>query len=147
MTSSLSSLSSGALEGKILERLYNDGCDYKALSPLTLAFVGDAVYDLLIREQLVCRSNCQVGKLHKKKVDMVCCKAQAELMAKLSEHLTEGELAIFKRGRNAHTHHVPKNADLADYHSATGFEAMLGYVYLKGDIKRLREIFELIEKI
>lgn len=130
-----------------MERLYDCNCDYKSLSPLTLAFVGDAVYDLLIRESLVCKVNCQVSKLHKRKVEKVCCQAQAEVMSKLSEHITEEELAIFKRGRNAHTHHVPKNADLADYHSATGFEALLGYIYLKGDIKRLREIFELIEKL
>lgn len=130
-----------------MERLYNNiDCDYKALSPLTLAFVGDAVYDLLIREQLVCKANAPVGKLHKLKVQKVCCKAQSEVMKKLISMLTNEELNIFKRGRNAHTHHTPKNADVADYHNATGFETLLGYIYLKGDIKRLRELFELIEK-
>jgi len=130
-----------------LERLYNTiDCDYKTLSPLTLAFIGDAVYDLLIREQLVCKANCPVGKLHKMKVKKVCCKAQSEIMKKLISMLTSEELNIFKRGRNAHTHHTPKNADIADYHVATGFETLIGYIYLKGDIERLRELFELIEK-
>lgn len=130
-----------------MERLYNSNCDYKTLSPLTLAFIGDGVYDLLIREQLVCRANCQVGKLHKMKVEKVCCKAQAEIMEKITSELTEEELTIYKRGRNAHTNHTPKNASNADYHSATGFEALIGYIYLKGDIKRLRELFDMIEKI
>lgn len=130
-----------------MERLYNNDCDYRTLSPLTLAFVGDGVYDLLIREQLVCRANCQVGKLHKMKVEKVCCKAQAEIMEKITSELTEEELTIYKRGRNAHTNHTPKNASNADYHSATGFEALIGYIYLKGDIKRLRELFDIIEKI
>lgn len=129
-----------------MERLYNKNCDYKSLNPLALAFIGDAVYDLLVREQLVCQTSCQVGKLHKRKVEKVCCKAQAQLMDFLTESLTEEERTIFKRGRNAHTHHVPKNAELADYHMATGFEALIGYIYLKGDIERLREIFDLIEK-
>jgi ribonuclease-3 family protein len=130
-----------------LERLYNIiDCDYKTLSPLTLAFIGDAVYDLLIREQLVCKANCPVGKLHKMKVKKVCCKAQSEIMKKLISMLTNEELSIFKRGRNAHINHTPKNADVADYHNATGFETLIGYIYLKGDIKRLRELFELIEK-
>ncbi|MEI3541707.1 MAG: ribonuclease III domain-containing protein [Acutalibacteraceae bacterium] len=130
-----------------MERLYNTiDCDYKTLSPLTLAFIGDAVYDLLIREQLVCKANCPVGKLHKMKVKKVCCKAQSEIMKKLISMLTNEELSIFKRGRNAHINHTPKNADVADYHNATGFETLIGYIYLKGDIKRLRELFELIEK-
>lgn len=130
-----------------MERLYNTiDCDYKTLSPLTLAFIGDAVYDLLIREQLVCKANCPVGKLHKMKVKKVCCKAQSEIMKKLISMLTNEELSIFKRGRNAHINHTPKNADVADYHNATGFETLIVYIYLKGDIKRLRELFELIEK-
>lgn len=129
-----------------MERLCNINCDYKSLSPLTLAFVGDGVYDLLIREKLVCKANCQVGKLHKMKVEKVCCKAQAELIDKIIPQLTEEEFLIYKRGRNAHTNHTPKNASNADYHSATGFESLIGYIYLKGDIKRLRELFDIIEE-
>ena len=129
-----------------MERLYNNiDCNYKTLSPLTLAFVGDGVYDLLVREQLVCKANCPVGKLHKMKVEKVCCKAQSDIMKKLTKILTEEELTVFKRGRNAHTHHIPKNADVAEYHAATGFETLIGYIYLKGDIDRLRELFAIIE--
>ena len=90
--------------------------------------------------------NSLYGKLHKMKVKKVCCKAQSEIMKKLISMLTNEELSIFKRGRNAHINHTPKNADVADYHNATGFETLIGYIYLKGDIKRLRELFELIEK-
>ncbi len=130
-----------------MDRLYEKNCDYKTLSPLTLAFIGDGVYDLLIREQLVCKMNCQVGKLHKMKVEKVCCKAQAELIEKIIPMLTEEEFLVYKRGRNAHTNHTPKNASNADYHNSTGFESLIGYIYLKGDMKRLKEIFSMIEKI
>ena len=116
------------------------------LSPTTLAFMGDGVFSLLVREKL-CAFDRPLGELHSRSVKLVNATAQAKAFKMIEPFLTETEISVFKRGRNAHTHHVPKNADLADYHSATGFEAMIGYVYLKGDIKRLREIFELIEKI
>ena len=124
-----------------MERLYNTiDCDYKTLSPLTLAFIGDAVYDLLIREQLVCKANCPVGKLHKMKVKKVCCKAQSEIMKKLISMLTSEELNIFKRGRNAHSPTMAKHATMADYRRATGFEALMGYLYLKEDYSRIVEL-------
>lgn len=129
-----------------MERLYNGGCDYRTMSPLNLAFVGDGVYDLFVREWLACSGNYPVGKLHRLKVEKVCCKAQAEFMNALMPKLTEEELAIFKRGRNAHTCHTPKNATSETYHTATGLEALIGYIYLKGDITRVREILGLIEK-
>lgn len=112
------------------------------ISPLTLAFVGDGVFDLMVRERLVCNANAPVGTLNKQKVDIVCCKSQAEIMEKLLPELNEEELAIYKRGRNAHTAHTPKNATTSQYHSATGFEALWGYIYLKGDTDRLNELFE-----
>lgn len=112
------------------------------ISPLTLAFVGDGVFDLMVRERLVCNANAPVGALNKQKVDIVCCKRQAEIMEKLLPELNEEELAIYKRGRNAHTAHTPKNATTSQYHSATGFEALWGYIYLKGDTDRLNELFE-----
>lgn len=131
-----------------MERLYGDfECNYKAMSPLTLAFIGDGVYDLLVREQLVCHENYPVGKLNRMKVERVCCQAQAEVMRKLASCLSDEELSVFKRGRNAHTNNIPKNASVEDYHLATGFETLLGYIYLKRDLNRLREIFELTEKI
>lgn len=133
--------------GAVLNRLCTYDCDYKNLSPLTLAFIGDAVYDLFVREQLVCKANCSVGKLNKMKVEKVCCKAQANFMDSLKDKLSEEEISIYKRGRNAHTNNVPKNASVADYHNATGFETLIGYLYLKEDISRIREIFELIYNI
>ncbi|MDQ5983589.1 MAG: Mini-ribonuclease 3 [Eubacteriales bacterium SKADARSKE-1] len=127
-----------------MERLYNENCDYKNLSPLSLAFVGDCVFELFVREQLLCIGNCPVNKLHKKSVEKVCCTSQSLFIEKLLPVLSEEELAIYKRGRNAHTKNTPKNASESDYHNATGFEALLGYLYLKTDIKRLRELFSII---
>lgn len=111
---------------------------------MTLAFVGDGVYDLMVRERLVCQANRQAGKLHKLAVEQVKCQAQARRMEKILPLLTEEEQSVYKRGRNAHTTHTPKNATSADYHSATGMEALFGYLYLKGRLKRLRELFVLM---
>jgi len=127
-----------------LERLYNADCDPKLLSPLTLAFVGDGVFELFVRERLVCAGNCPVNALHKKSVTQVCCSAQAQASLKLVPILTEQELEVLKRGRNAHTNHVPKNSSPADYHAATAFEALFGYLYLDGKIDRLRELFNVM---
>lgn len=126
-----------------MERLCNDNCNPNLISPLTLAFVGDSVFDLFIREQLVCQASCSVGKLNKQKIDKVCCQKQAEFANKLMPFLTEKEEMIYKRGRNAHTSHIPKNASSAEYHSATGLEALFGYLYLNGDIQRIRELIKL----
>ena len=126
-----------------MERLFNEACDPKQLSPLTLAFVGDAAFELFVRERLVCLANCPVKKLHQNAVAQVRCQAQAKFMELLMPILTEEEIAVFKRGRNANTY-IPKNAEPADYHAATGFEAMFGYLYLKGEIDRLRQLFSII---
>lgn len=127
-----------------MERLYNAGCDPKLLSPLTLAFVGDGVFELFVRERLVCAGNCPVNSLHKQSVAQVCCSAQAQAAQKLLPVLSEEELEVLKRGRNAHTNHLPKNASPADYHAATAFEALFGYLYLTGRIDRLRELFRIM---
>lgn len=127
-----------------MERLYNAPCNPKLLSPLTLAFIGDGVFELLVRERLVCQANCPVNALHKNSVAQVCCSAQALGMEKLMSRLTQEELDVYKRGRNAHVSHVPKNASPADYHAATGFETLFGYLYLKGEIERIREFFSVL---
>lgn len=129
------------------ERILNADCNPSLLSPLTLAFIGDGVYDLMVREQLVCQANRGVGELNKDKVKMVCCQAQSKLYKEIEPILTEDEIAVYKRGRNAHTNHTPKNAKSADYHSATGFEALWGYLYLKGEINRLRELFSKMQEM
>ncbi len=115
-------------------------CDPKQLSPLTLAFVGDGVFDLFVREEIVCAANRPVRELNKLKVDRVRCEAQAGLFARIEPLLTEEEMDIFRRGRNAHTAHTPKNASSADYHTATGLEALFGYLYLSGQLQRIREL-------
>ncbi len=123
-----------------MSRLENSPCEPKSMSPLTLAFLGDGVYDLFVRERLVCEANRPVKKLNEEKVSIVRCSSQARLVEKLFPYLTEEERDVLKRGRNAHTQHVPKNATVADYHSATAFEALLGYLYLSGKIDRIREL-------
>lgn len=126
-----------------MSRLDNSPCDPKNLSPLALAFVGDGVYDLFVRERLVCEANRPVKKLNEEKVATVRCSSQARLVEQLMPILTEEETDILKRGRNAHTQHVPKNATSADYHAATAFEALLGYLYLSGRIERIRELLKI----
>ncbi len=127
-----------------MERFVNSKCNPKTLSPLNLAFVGDTVFDLFVRESLVCQANRPVNKLHQQSTKMVKAGAQAEAAKKILPILTEEELSVFKRGRNAHTNHKAKNASEGDYHYATAVEALFGYLYLSGDIDRLRELFGII---
>lgn len=112
-------------------------------SPLVLAYVGDAVYELYVRKHITKDNNIQVDKLHKKAVSIVKSSAQAKSYHLIENMLTEEEVAVFKRGRNAKSS-VPKNSDMSEYKTATGLEALIGYIYLKGDINRLDEIMNLI---
>jgi len=118
--------------------------DYRLLSPLDLAFVGDGVFELLCRELLLRGGSCPVKKLHQRKTELVNCQAQARALEKLWPGLSEEERAVALRGRNAHVGHVPKNARIADYHGATALEALFGWLYLGGETQRLRELFQLI---
>lgn len=128
-----------------MDRLFKEyNCDADQLSPLTLAFLGDCVYDLFVREMLVCQANRSTRKLHSCAVEKVKASAQAQACEKILPLLTEKEMAVFKRGRNAHPHHMPKNGNPRDYHFATATEALFGYLYLKGEIDRLRELFSVI---
>ena len=111
-------------------------------SPLTLAFLGDAVYSLLVRNMLTVESNKPTGKLHKDSIKYVNAAFQAQMIRELMDELTENELAVFKRGRNAHSAHSPKNQSDADYRYATGFESLYGYLYLCGNTQRIKELFE-----
>lgn len=122
--------------------LGSDGPPLAEMSPLTLAFLGDGVYELLAREYLVGRGNCPVKRLHGRAVELVRCEAQARaLRDALWPLLTEEEQAVALRGRNAHVGHVPKNAQVGDYHGATALEALFGWLYLQGKLPRLRELF------
>ena len=123
--------------------LFEKDCDAKQLSPLTLAFIGDTVFDLFVREMLVCDANRPVKKLHNSAAKLVNAKAQAKIAEAIADSFTEQETDVFKRGRNAHTNHIAKNASNRDYHYATGLEAVFGFVYLNGDTARLRELFSL----
>ena len=115
------------------------------LSPLTLAFIGDTVFDLLVREDLICKANRPANDLHNLAVQKVKASAQAGFIEKIMPYLTEAELAVYKRGRNAKSGHLPKNASQSDYHMATGFEALIGYLYLSDKIERIKELFNIIE--
>lgn len=115
-------------------------------APLQLAYIGDAVYEVFVRTHLLKMGNFTVNELHSLSKGFVSAKAQSDKMSTLEDVLTEDEIRIFKRGRNAKSGTVPKNADVGDYHRATGFEALVGYLYLKGEFDRLYELMEKIIK-
>ena len=117
--------------------------ELNSYSPLVLAYIGDCVYELLIRTLLVGKANCQVSKLHKKAIDYVKAETQAAMIAALMDELTEEEQDVFRRGKNAKPHTIPKNASLSDYRRATGMEAVIGYLYLKDDMERIIELVKL----
>ncbi len=112
-------------------------------SPLALAFVGDAVYELYVRTRLIAEGNAPASALHKRASGYVRAQAQAASACAVLDLLSEDETAIYKRGRNAKSPTVPKNAKLTDYRRATGLEALLGYLYLKGESERLDEVMGL----
>ena len=122
---------------------FNSGKEADTLSPGALAYVGDAVFELMVRAQLVKIYN--IHQLHKKALPYVSAKGQSQMYHKVLEIATEEEAAILKRGRNFNTK-APKSATVSEYRHATGLEALFGYLYLKGDVDRLCYIFELIYK-
>ena len=113
------------------------------VAPLTLAYVGDTVYDLYVRTYYISTTKHTVTRLHPLAVKMVCASAQAKAFRLIEHMLTDTERAVFKRGKNTHST-VPKNANPADYRIATGFEALLGYLYLSGNDERLTELLKTI---
>ncbi len=114
--------------------------DIRSYSPLTLAYMGDAVYELIIRTVLVEQANRPVNILHRNAVKYVSAGAQAKIVRALAEQLTEEEQAVYRRGRNAKPHTMAKNAGAEEYLTATGFEAVLGYLYLSGRQERVLEL-------
>ena len=110
------------------------------VSPLSLAYIGDAVYELYVRTHIMKDENLPVNKLHKTATMYVKAKAQSDIIHNIENMLTQDEIAVYKRGRNAHSHTSANNADIVDYLHATGFEALIGYLYLSKNEERLESI-------
>lgn len=117
-----------------------DERDINMMSPLTWAYIGDSVYELYIRLYLSNNTNLNPHKMHVESIKFVKAEVQARVVKELN--LTEEEKDIVRRGRNTENHHLPKHATLEDYSYSTGFEALVGYLYLNGNEKRLKQIFE-----
>ena len=114
--------------------------DIRTYSPLTLAYIGDGIYDLVIRSVVVGKGNTTAGELHKRPSQIVKAHTQAEMMEVLLPLLTEEEADIYRRGRNAKSPTMAKNATMSDYRKATGFEALMGWLYLQDEFERLVEL-------
>ncbi len=121
--------------------------DVQTYSPLTLAFIGDGIYDLIIRTIVVGKGNTKPAKLHHETASMVKAAAQARYMDVIEPELTPEEEAVFKRGRNANSPTMAKNASMADYRRATGFEALMGYLYLTGQDDRMLELIRIATEV
>lgn len=117
--------------------------DLQNISMQNLAFIGDAVYNVYIRTYLVAKANENTGKVHFKSINYVSAKAQSYIIDNISEKLDENEILIYKRGRNTNINNVSKNVDVVSYKKATGFEALIGYLYLIKNTTRLDEIVNL----
>ena len=122
---------------QLKELFHLEDQDLRSYSPLTLAYIGDGVYELIIRTILVKKGHCPVNRLHKKASSLVKAGAQSAIMEVIEEKLTPEELSVYRRGRNAHSPTMAKHATMADYRRATGFEALMGYLYLKEDYTRM----------
>lgn len=116
--------------------------DLRERSPLTLAFVGDGVLELMVRSRLVANSRLPAGALHRQAVGLVSARAQFKILEQLAPHLTEAEQDVVRRGRNANKATVSKNASVEEYRASTGLEALFGWLYLQGDSARLEALFE-----
>lgn len=124
----------------ILGKFGMQQADIRSYSPLVLAYIGDAIYDLVIRTIMVGRGNTHVNILHKRTSQLVKAHAQSEMAEALLPDLTEEELSVYRRGRNAKSFTMAKNATVADYRRATGFEALMGYLYLENRTERMMEL-------
>ena len=124
----------------ITEVLSLQEVDADSYSPLVLAYIGDCVYDLAIKTMIISRENKQVHKLHEETSRFVQASTQSLMMRTMQEHLTEEEHAVYRRGRNAKSVSPAKNQSITDYRRATGFEALIGYLYLKKEYKRLMDL-------
>ncbi len=126
----------------LLENMDLKQCDPRQYSPLTLAYIGDGIYDIVIRTMVLSHGNAPVNKLHKISSSFVKAQAQMNMYHAIEEILTEEELGVYKRGRNAKSYTSAKNATITEYRCATGFEALLGYLYLMDRFDRILELIK-----
>lgn len=124
----------------ILEKFHIQPQDIRSYSPLVLAYIGDGIYDLVIRSMIVGKGNTHVNDLHRQTSQLVKAHTQSELIGALLPELTEEETTVYKRGRNAKSPTMAKNATMGDYRRATGFEALMGYLYLEDRVDRVMEL-------
>lgn len=129
-----------AFHGYLTEVLQLPKHDPRMYSPLTLAYIGDGIYDIIIRTIVLSHGNAPVNKLHKESSSYVKAQAQMKMLHAIEELLTEEEIAVYKRGRNAKSYTSAKNATITEYRVATGFEALLGYLYLMDRMERVTEL-------
>lgn len=134
------SIKETGLRAEILAAFPGKRQDIRTYSPLALAYIGDAVYDLIIRTVVVERANRPVNELHRIVVKYVSANAQSRIVQALTERFTEEEQAVYRRGKNSKPHTTAKNASVADYLKATGFEAVIGYLYLTDRMERALEL-------
>ena len=118
--------------------------ELRVISTLGLAHVGDAVFELMVRTWLCTKGVSTAKQLHGSTVEFVSAKAQAAASERILKNLSEQELEVFKRGRNAYANSVPRSSTYEEYHAATGVEALFGHLYLKGETRRLGELFEMV---
>ena len=126
----------------ILRQFGMEHVDIRSYSPLALAYIGDGIYDLIIRSMIVGKGNTQANQLHRQTSQLVKAHTQSEMIGILLPELTEEEMAVYKRGRNAKSPTMAKNATMADYRRATGFEALMGYLYLENQMERMMELIK-----
>lgn len=133
-----------SINSKLLETFELDkSFDLRSASPLTLAYIGDAIYELIVRSLLIAKTESNVTKYHKKCIQIVNAAAQRQVYEKIKDLLTDEEQAVYKRGRNGKSNTMPKNASPADYRVATGFECLCGFLYLSEQTDRLIELLKI----
>ena len=130
----------GGIDSYIKEQFAIPEVDIRTYSPLALAYIGDGVYDLVIRSIVVARGNTRAGELHRRTSRIVRAQAQAQMIDELLPRLTEEEREVYRRGRNAKSPTMAKNATMLDYRKATGFEALMGWLYLRDEFARVVEL-------
>lgn len=131
------------IDAYIKEQFHLPPVDIRTYSPLTLAYIGDGIYDLIIRSIIVGKGNTRASRLHQETSKLVRAQAQSEMIDLLLPYLSEEETDIYRRGRNAKSPTMAKNATMTDYRKATGFEALMGYLYLKDEFERMVELIKI----